>query len=107
MGGTHERVKQRVRHPLPEDGAREERVLLAEHVELRISVENPRGDELIEDADDERREHGEDDVVERQRPGLVRDLTREVVEERKLRRDERRRQRREQDDIPRRASCRA
>ncbi len=72
---------QGVTDPQPELCPREERVLLAEHVELWVAIEDTRGHKLVEDTDDERRENGEDDVVQRERPGLVSDLPREVVEE--------------------------
>ena len=55
---------QRVRHPQPELRLGEERVPLAEHIQLWVPIEDTRGDELIEDADDEWWEDGEDDVVE-------------------------------------------
>jgi hypothetical protein len=63
---------------------REEVVLLAEPVELRVAVEHAGRDELVEDADDKRREDRKDDVVQRERPRLVGDLARKVVEERVL-----------------------
>jgi hypothetical protein len=73
-----------VRCPHPERLWREEVVLLSKPIELRVPVQHSGADELIEDADDERREEGEDDVVERERPGFVGDLTGKVVEERVL-----------------------
>jgi hypothetical protein len=58
--------------------------LLAKPVELRVAVEHAGRDELVEDADDKRREDRKDDVVQRERPRLVGDLARKVVEERVL-----------------------
>ena len=40
---------------------------------------------MVEDADNERRKDGENDVVQRESPGLVDDLAGEVVEEGELR----------------------
>ena len=77
-------VIQRINDPKPELCACEERVALAEHVELRVAIQDTCGHELVEDPDNERREEGEEDVVERERPGLVGDLPREIVEERIL-----------------------
>ena len=67
--------------PKPECRLREELVPLPELVQLRVAIQESRGDELIEDTNDERREDGEDDVVQRERPGLIGDLTGKVVEE--------------------------
>ena len=83
-GAAHHTVIEGVEDPEPKRGLCEERVLLPEHVELRIAIEDAGRDELVKDADDERREDGEDDVVQGQGPGLVRDLARKVVEERVL-----------------------
>jgi len=60
-------------------------VLLAELVQLRVPVEHARADELVEDAEDDRREDGEDDVVEGEGPALLEHLTRERVLEGELR----------------------
>ena len=72
---------ERIADPKPEGRLRKELVPLPELVQLRVAIQESRGDELIEDTDDEGREDGEDDVVQRERPGLVGDLTGEVVEE--------------------------
>jgi hypothetical protein len=81
---THQTVIERVDDPEPECLGREEVVLLAELVQLGVPIEHSCADELVEDSDDERGQEGEDDVVERERPRLVGDLTREVVDERVL-----------------------
>lgn len=81
---THQTVVERVDDPKPECLGREEVVLLAELVQLGVSIEHSCADELVKDSDDERGQEGEDDVVERERPRLVGDLTREVVDERVL-----------------------
>ena len=52
----------------------EEDALLAELVELRVAVEEARGYELVEDAEDEWREDGEEDVVEGEGPGFEDDF---------------------------------
>ena len=59
-------------------------VLLAQLVQLRIPVEHPRGDELVENAEDKRRQHRKDDVVKREGPTLLEDLPRERVREGEL-----------------------
>ena len=51
---------------------------------MRISVKHPRGNELVEDTDNERRKDGENDIVEGKSPGLVGNLAREFVEEGEL-----------------------
>lgn len=53
--GAYDAVIERVCDPRPELRAREERVLLAQHVQLRVPVEDAGGHELVEDTDDERR----------------------------------------------------
>lgn len=55
---------ERVNNPQPEGGASKESVFLAEHIELRIPVENARRDELVENSDDERRKDSKENVVE-------------------------------------------
>ena len=75
---------QSVADPQPELCPREERILLSKHVELRVAVEDSCGDELVENTDDKRRKDGEEDIVQRERPRLVGNLPREVVEEGKL-----------------------
>ena len=57
-----------VHDPEPESGLCEERILLPQGVKLRIPVQDTGGDELVKDANDERRQDGEDDVVQGQRP---------------------------------------
>ena len=54
---------ERIADPQPKGRLREELVPLPELVQLRVAIQESRGDELIEDTDDERREDGEDDVV--------------------------------------------
>jgi hypothetical protein len=81
---TDQTVVQRVHDPEPESGLCEERILLAQGVELRIPIQDTGGDELVKDADDERRQDGENDIVQGQRPRLIGDLSGEVVEERIL-----------------------
>ena len=56
-------VIQRINDPKPELCACEERVALAEHVELRVAIQDTCGHELVEDPDNERRKKGEEDVV--------------------------------------------
>ena len=106
-GAAHHTVIERVEDPEPKRGLCEESVLLPEHVQLRIAVEDARRDELVKDADDEWREDGEDDVVQGQGPRLVRDLARKVVEERELRRGRQTRTGRTGGDEPRTGSCTA
>ena len=53
-------------------------------IELRIPIENPSRNELVEDPDHQRRKDGEKDVIERQRPRFVCDLSGKVVEEGEL-----------------------
>lgn len=83
---TYNTVIQRVPDPQPELRSCEERIALAEHVQLGIPVEDASGDELVEDTDDKRGENGEDDIVQGECPRLVGNLPREVVEERELKR---------------------
>ena len=71
---THQRMIQRVPNPQPKRRLGEEHVLLAERIQLRISIQHPRRHELVKDPDHERWEDGEDDVVKRDRPGLIGDL---------------------------------
>lgn len=61
-------MEQRVHHPLPERCPSEEEIFLTENVQLGVPIENTRGDELVEDADDERGQDGEEDVVEGEGP---------------------------------------
>jgi hypothetical protein len=77
---THNAVVDCIRNPVEEPDGRKEVILLSELVQLWIPVEHPSGDELVKDADDERREDGKDDVEEGHRPAFESDLAREVVE---------------------------
>ena len=65
---TYHTVVERVSNPEPECGLGEERVALTEHVQLRVPIQNPSRDELVEDTNDEGRQDGEDDVIHRERP---------------------------------------
>ena len=58
----------RVHDPEPESGLREERVLLPQCVELRIPIQDTGRDELVKNTDDERRQDGEDNVIQGQCP---------------------------------------
>ena len=60
-------------------------VLLAQLVELGVSIEHSRADELIEHSENNRWQHRKDDVVESEGPALLEDLARERVLERELR----------------------
>lgn len=57
----------------------EECSFLAKLVELRVSVEQASGDELVEDSYREWRKKCEEDVEQRQGPGFEDRLTRETV----------------------------
>lgn len=76
---TDQAVIQSVSDPQPESLLGEERVLLAEHVQMRVTVENTSRDELIKYANNEWRKDGKEDVVEGERPRFIGDLTGEVV----------------------------
>jgi len=65
-----EGVVEAVADPGPEGGHAEEDGRLREAVELRVAVEEAGGDELVEDAEGEGREDGEEDVVEGEGPGF-------------------------------------
>lgn len=52
---------------------------LSKAVELRVAIKKAGGYELVEDSHDKRRENCEEDIVERQSPGLVDDLAREGI----------------------------
>lgn len=54
----------RIRDPLPERGLGKECITLTKLIQLRIPVEYPRRDELVEDADDEGRQDGEHNVIQ-------------------------------------------
>jgi len=60
---TYNAVVQSIAHPEPERGLGKEHVLLAKHVELWISIQNPRGHKLVEDANDQGRKDCENDIV--------------------------------------------
>lgn len=74
----------RIGDPKPERCAGEEDVLLAEHIELGIPIQDSGRNELVENSDNERRKDSEQNIVEGKGPGLVCNLTREIIEERKL-----------------------
>jgi len=59
---------QRVHDPEPESGLCEEHILLAQGVELRVPIQDTGGDKLVKDTDDERRQDGENDIVQGQCP---------------------------------------
>jgi hypothetical protein len=60
---TYNTVVQGITDPEPEGSFRKEHVLLAEHIQLGISIQNSRGYKLVEDANDQRREDGENNIV--------------------------------------------
>lgn len=60
---AYQAVVQCVHDPEPESGFCEEHVLLTQGVELRVPIQNTRGDELVKDPDDERGKDGEHDIV--------------------------------------------
>lgn len=60
-----EAVVETVGDPRPERVHPEEDALLAELIKLRVAVEKASRNELIEDAHDQGRENGEEDVIER------------------------------------------
>jgi hypothetical protein len=64
----NERVVDSVEDPRGEDVHTEEAVSLAERVELRVPVEQAGRNKLVQDTEDERREHSVEDIVEGQRP---------------------------------------
>lgn len=61
---THETMIKCIGDPLPKRRWCEKAVGLTQTVELWVSVEHSGRNELVKDADDEWRKHGEDDVVE-------------------------------------------
>ena len=79
-----QRMEEAVDDPADKGVVSEKDVLLPKSIELRISVEESRRDELIEDAHGEGRRHGEEDIVEGERPRLVNDLSGEGILERVL-----------------------
>lgn len=80
MKFTHHTMIQGVADPVQEGHRGEKVILLSQLIQLRVSVEHPSADELVEDADNKRRQNGEDNIVERHRPALEGDLTGEIVE---------------------------
>jgi hypothetical protein len=60
---THDTVIERVADPLPKGRSRKEGVALTEFVQLRIPIQHPGRDELIEYTDDKRWKNGEKDIV--------------------------------------------
>lgn len=74
-----QRVVRGVDDPLARDSELEEVVLLAHHVELRVTVKEPGGDELVKDTKSQRGQDSEEDVVQGQQPRLKDDLTREDI----------------------------
>ena len=75
---------ERIHNPLPKGCLGKEEVLLAEDVELRVTIEDAGRDELIENTDDEGRKDGKKDVVQRERPGFEGHLAGEVIEKGEL-----------------------
>src|SRR5690349_17203140 len=74
-----EGVVEAVSDPREEAVHLEKDTLLAKLVQLRIPVQEPGRDELIEDAHGEGREDREENVVERQGPRFKDDLTGEGI----------------------------
>lgn len=75
----NERVVERIDDPVCKNPDLEELVLLSNRVELRITVEESRRDELVQDTDDQGWENSVENVVKGQRPRLVNDLSGEYV----------------------------
>ena len=71
-----QRMVEAVTNPGEEGAHPEEDSFLAQTVELRIAVKKAGGYELVEDAHDDGGKDGEEDIVERQRPGLEDDFAR-------------------------------
>ena len=74
-----EGVVEAVADPGEEGVHAEEGALLAEAVELRVAIEEAGGDKLVEDAHDQGRKDGEEDIVEGEGPGFVDDFAGEGV----------------------------
>lgn len=55
-------------NPHPKRFAREELILLAKDIELGVSIQEPCRDKLIENSDNKRRKHSENNVEEGERP---------------------------------------
>lgn len=62
---THDTMVEGVPDPVEKGDRREEVVLLAQLVQLRIPIEHTRRDKLVKDANDQWWEDGENDVVVR------------------------------------------
>ena len=60
---AYDTVVQSVTYPEPECSLGKEHILLTEHVELRIPIQYSCGYKLIENTNDQRREHSENDIV--------------------------------------------
>ena len=75
---------ERIRDPQPELRLGEERIVLAEHVQLRVPVKDPRRDKLVKDADDDGWQERELKVVQQECPRFAGDLAEEVAEEGEL-----------------------
>ena len=57
-----------VHDPQPESSFREEHILLTQGVELGVPIQDTGRDKLVKDADDERRQDGENDIIQGQCP---------------------------------------
>ena len=55
---------QSIRHPQPERSLGEELILLSKDVQLWISIQYSGGHKLVENTNDNRRENGEDYIVQ-------------------------------------------
>lgn len=75
----HERVVDSVGNPGDKDAQSEELISLAKGIELRVAVEQASRDELVKNAHCKRWQHGEDDVVQRESPRFIDNLTRKDV----------------------------
>lgn len=64
MGVTYGTMVESVADPLPECHRGKETVGLSELIQLGVPIEHPRGDELVENTDDQRRKDSEDNIVE-------------------------------------------
>jgi len=78
---THQAVIECIGNPQPECSLGEELVPLPKGIELRVTIQESCRDELIEDTNNKRRQNRENDVVKRQGPRFIGDLSGEVVEE--------------------------
>jgi hypothetical protein len=73
--------------PHPKGRLCEEHIPLTQHIELRISIQHASRHELIKYTNDQWWQDGEEDIVKRESPGLVRNHARKVVTERVLDRE--------------------